>query len=79
MLKLPVYNSDGKEAETLELPESIFGAAVNKKVLHQVVLMYQANLRSGTASTKERGSVSGGGKKPWRQKGTGRARAGANR
>ncbi|OGX26822.1 MAG: 50S ribosomal protein L4 [Omnitrophica WOR_2 bacterium RIFCSPHIGHO2_01_FULL_48_9] len=79
MLKLPVYNSDGKEAETLELPESIFGAAVNKKVLHQVVLMYQANLRSGTASTKERGSVSGGGKKPWRQKGTGRARAGSNR
>ena len=79
MLKLSVYNSDGKETETLELPENIFGGKVNKAVIHQATLMYQANSRSGNASTKERGAVSGGGKKPWRQKGTGRARAGSSR
>lgn len=79
MLKLPVYNAEGKETETLELPENIFGAKINRPVLHQVTLMYQANLRSGQASTKERGAVSGGGRKPWRQKGTGRARAGSSR
>lgn len=79
MLKLPVYNKDGKETDSIELPEEIFGNAVNQDVLHQAILMYQAALRSGHASTKERGQVSGGGRKPWRQKGTGRARAGSSR
>ena len=79
MLKLPVYNKDGKETDSIELPAEIFGNAVNQDVLHQAILMYQAALRSGHASTKERGQVSGGGRKPWRQKGTGRARAGSTR
>lgn len=79
MPKLAVYNVEGKETGSLELPEEIFGAHINQDVIHQAVLMYQANQRQGTASTKERGSVSGGGKKPWRQKGTGRARQGSIR
>jgi large subunit ribosomal protein L4 len=76
---LPLTNKIGKEVGTIELPDSIFGNPVNKHVIHQVVLMYRAAQRQGTASTTERGSVSGGGKKPWRQKGTGRARAGSIR
>lgn len=79
MLTLPVLDKEGKEIEQLELPEKIFGGHVNTDIIHQAVVMYQACLRQGTASTKERGSVSGGGKKPWRQKGTGRARAGSSR
>ena len=79
MAKLSVINMDGKEADNIDLPENIFGGRVNQDVLHQAVVMYNANTRQGQASTKERGSVSGGGKKPWRQKGTGRARAGSNR
>jgi large subunit ribosomal protein L4 len=63
----------------MELDDAIFGAEVNETLLHQVVLMHLANLRRGTAETKTRGRVSGGGRKPWRQKGTGRARAGSNR
>ena len=79
MLKLPVLNKDGKEVESLELPEKLFGNRLNTYVMNQAVVMYRNALRQGTASTKERGSVSGGGKKPWRQKGTGRARQGSIR
>jgi large subunit ribosomal protein L4 len=77
--KFPILDLKGKEAETIELPDEIFGKTINTHVLHQAVTMYQASLRQGTASTKERGSVSGGGKKPWRQKGTGRSRQGSIR
>ena len=79
MATFPVHNNQGKETKTIELPDSIFGGRVNTDVIHQAVVMYQACSRQGTASTKERGSVSGGGKKPYRQKGTGRARAGSIR
>ena len=79
MLKLPVLNKDGKEVESLELPEKLFGNRLNTYVMNQAVEMYRNALRQGTASTKERGSVSGGGKKPWRQKGTGRSRQGSIR
>lgn len=76
---IPVYNSKGKEVEKLSLSKKIFTGEVNKKILYQVIIMYNANQRQGNASTKTRGDVSGGGKKPWRQKGTGRARAGSTR
>lgn len=79
MATLAVLNHQGKKVEELALNEKIFTDRVNTAVMHQAVLMYQANTRQGNASTKERGSVSGGGRKPWRQKGTGRARAGSNR
>ena len=79
MPALPVFNKEGKETDSLELPEKFFDGQVNQDVLHQAVVMYQASLRQGNASTKERGAVSGGGIKPWRQKGTGRARAGSTR
>ena len=74
-----VYDRDGKETGNLELPEGIFNAPVNTAVLHQAVKRQQANDRQGTAQTKTRGDVSGGGKKPWKQKGTGRARQGSTR
>ena len=76
---LRVYDVKGKEIESLLLDKKVFSGEVNKKVLYQVIRMYNANQRQGTASTKTRGEVSGGGKKPWRQKGTGRARAGSTR
>ena len=79
MSTLTVLNIKGEEAGKMDLPGEIFDAAVNQDVIHQAVVMYQANQRQGTASTKERGAVSGGGKKPWRQKGTGRARQGSIR
>jgi large subunit ribosomal protein L4 len=74
-----IYNSKGKELEKMPLSKKIFTGEVNKRVLYQAVIMYNANRRQGNASTKTRGEVSGGGKKPWRQKGTGRARAGSSR
>jgi large subunit ribosomal protein L4 len=74
-----VYDRDGKETGTLELPPSVFDAPVNEAVLHQAVRRQQANDRQGTHDTKTRGEVSGGGKKPWKQKGTGRARQGSTR
>lgn len=74
-----VYDLQGKKVDELKLPEGIFDSVVNVHALHQAIMMYQANLRQGNASTKERAEVSGGGKKPWRQKGTGRARAGSSR
>ena len=76
---IPIYNSKGKEVDKFELDKELFTGEVNKGVLYQFMLMYNANQRSGNASTKTRGDVSGGGKKPWRQKGTGRARAGSTR
>jgi large subunit ribosomal protein L4 len=74
-----VYDVEGKESGRLELPEAIFNAPVNAAVLHQALTRQQANDRQGTAQTKTRGEVSGGGKKPWKQKGTGRARQGSTR
>ena|SRR3989338_2037513 len=71
---VPIYNSKGKEVETFDLDKDIFDGRVNKKVIYQAVNAYNANRRQGTASTKTISEVSGGGKKPWAQKGTGRAR-----
>ncbi len=79
MPNLAVLDSQGKEVDKIELPEAIFDGKVNKVLLHQVIVSYQRNQRQGTASTLTRGEVSGGGKKPWKQKGTGRARAGSSR
>ncbi len=76
---IPVYNAKGKEVDKFLFNNKIFTGSVNKGALYQAVRMYNANRRQGNASTKTRGDVSGGGKKPWRQKGTGRARAGSTR
>ena len=76
---LSVYNSKGKEVGKFELDKEVFTGIVNKGVIYQFLMMYNANQRRGTASTKTRANVSGGGKKPYRQKGTGRARAGSTR
>ncbi|NQT23704.1 MAG: 50S ribosomal protein L4 [Candidatus Omnitrophica bacterium] len=77
--KVPHYGKDGKKEGIFELDKSVFNGNYNSAVIHQAVLMYNANKRSGSASTKVRNEVSGGGKKPWRQKGTGRARVGSTR
>lgn len=74
-----VYSLSGKKVDKFKLSSDIFGAEINKSLLHQAIVMYLANRRQGNASTKTRKDVRGGGKKPWRQKGTGRARAGSNR
>jgi len=79
MFTLPVYNSEGKEVEKIELDVSVFDGVQNTACLYQAIESYRANQRKGLASTKTRGEVSGGGKKPWKQKGTGRARVGSNR
>lgn len=79
MFTLPVYNSEGKEVDTIKLNAEVFDGSQNLDCLHQAILGYQANQRKGLASTKTRGEVSGGGKKPWKQKGTGRARVGSTR
>ena len=76
---IPVFDVKGKEIEKYQLDKELFTGKINKAVLYQAVLMYNACARQGNASTKTRGDVSGGGKKPWRQKGTGRARAGSTR
>lgn len=76
---IKVKNMQGAEVEELTLNEEIFGIEPNKAVMHEVVVNYLAGLRKGTHSTKSRGEVRGGGRKPWRQKGTGRARAGTSR
>ncbi|HPN89010.1 MAG TPA: 50S ribosomal protein L4 [Candidatus Omnitrophota bacterium] len=78
-MKLSVFDKNGKEKGSVNLPDDIFDARVNTYLLHQAIVMYQACLRQGTIATKNRGAVSGGGKKPFRQKGTGRARAGSSR
>ncbi len=79
MLKTKLYNLEGKETGEIKLPESIFGVELNNDLVHQVVVAQAANARKIIAHTKDRGEVSGGGRKPWKQKGTGRARAGSNR
>jgi large subunit ribosomal protein L4 len=78
-MTLPVYNIEGKEVDSAKLDETVFGGNINSACLHQVINAYRANQRKGLASTKTRGEVSGGGHKPWRQKGTGRARVGSIR
>ena len=79
MSKIEVRNAQGKATDTVELSDSVFGIEPNVPVMHQVVVAYEASLRQGTHSTKNRSAVSGGGAKPWRQKGTGRARQGTIR
>lgn len=79
MITLPVLNSSGAEVKNIEINNKLFTDKINTALLHQAVRMYLANKRQGNASTKTRGNVQGGGKKPWRQKGTGRARAGTIR
>jgi len=79
MPKALLYNMQGSQIGEIELSENVFGQEVNKYVLHQVVVNYLANQRQGTQSTKTRAEVAGGGRKPWRQKGTGRARHGSIR
>ena len=78
-VSVAVVNMAGEKVESLSLNASVFGVEENKQVMHDAVLVYQANMRQDTAKTKKRDEVSGGGKKPWRQKGTGRARAGSTR
>jgi large subunit ribosomal protein L4 len=77
--KIEVLDNKGKKVSDINVAEETFGYKVNEATVHQVVVAYLNGLRQGTASTKTRGEVSGGGAKPWRQKGTGRARAGSNR
>ena len=79
MPTVDVYNADGKVVSTMELNDSVFGVKVDKDVMHEVVVNYLANQRQGTQSTLTRTEVRGGGIKPWRQKGTGRARQGSIR
>ena len=79
MFTLPVYNSQGEEIDSIQLNATIFDGSQNTDCLHQAIANYRANQRKGLASTKTRGEVSGGGKKPWKQKGTGRARVGSTR
>ena len=79
MLELIVYNNEGKEMEKVSVDEAIFGGMVNKKLLQDLVVMYEGNQRRGTASTKDRSEVEGSTKKPWKQKHTGRARVGSIR
>ena len=74
-----VFNIEKKKVAQVDLSDAVFGAEVNEAVIYDVVKMQMASKRSGTASTKTRSDVSGGGKKPWRQKGTGRARSGTSR
>ncbi len=76
---IDVLNISGDKIESIKLDKEVFDGEVNKELLHQVITSYLANKRQGTVATKNRGDVSGGGIKPWRQKGTGRARAGSSR
>jgi large subunit ribosomal protein L4 len=79
MPTVAVYNISGEQTGEIELNEDVFGIEVNESVLHDAVVMQQAGRRLGTHSTKTRGEVRGGGRRPWRQKGTGRARHGTSR
>jgi large subunit ribosomal protein L4 len=79
MAKARYYKADGKKGRARALPDNLFDGEVNESVLHTVVRAYLANQRQGTASGKNRAAVAGGGRKPWRQKGTGRARQGSIR
>ena len=79
MPKVDVYDITGKKVSTVELNENVFGIEPNENIVHSVLVNYLANQRQGTQSTKTRAEVRGGGRKPWRQKGTGRARQGSIR
>ena len=79
MPKVDVYDLNGKKVSDIELAENVFGIEPNEAIVHSVLKNYLANQRQGTQSTKTRSEVSGGGRKPWRQKGTGRARQGSTR
>jgi large subunit ribosomal protein L4 len=78
-MEVDVFNMDGQKVRTQELPAAIFEAPINVDLMHQAFIRQMANARLGTRSTKGRSDVSGGGRKPWRQKGTGRARQGSTR
>ena len=79
MAKVSVYNMEGKEVGTIELNDAVFGVEVNEHLVHLAVVQQLANKRQGTQKAKTRSEVSGGGRKPWRQKGTGHARQGSTR
>ena len=79
MASVSVYNMEGAQVSTIELSDSIFAVPVNEHLIHQAVVAQLANKRQGTQSAKTRSEVSGGGRKPWRQKGTGHARQGSIR
>ena len=79
MAKVSVLNMEGSEVGTIELSDAVFGVEVNEHLVHQAVLSQLANNRQGTQKAKTRSEVSGGGRKPWRQKGTGHARQGSTR
>ncbi len=79
MAKVSVYNMEGKEVETIDLSDAVFGVEVNEHLVHMAVVQQLANKRQGTQKAKTRSEVSGGGRKPWRQKGTGHARQGSTR
>ncbi len=79
MANVSVYNMEGKEVGTIELNDAVFGAPVNEHLVHMSVVQHLANMRQGTQKAKTRSEVSGGGRKPWRQKGTGHARQGSIR
>ena len=79
MPKIDVYNIEGKKVSDIDLNEEIFGIEPNENIVHRVLVNYMANQRQGTSNTKTRAEVSGGGRKPWKQKGTGRARQGSIR
>lgn len=78
-ISVPVYSLTGEKVSDLALDSKVFGEKEHQQVMHDAVVVYQANMRQDTAKTKKRDEVSGGGKKPWKQKGTGRARAGSSR
>lgn len=78
-LEAPVYSEKAKKVSTIALPASVFGVKWNADLVHQVTISMMSNARAGTAHTKDRSDVSGGGKKPWKQKGTGRSRHGSSR
>ena len=79
MANVSVYNMEGKEVESIDLNDAVFGVEVNEHLVHMAVVSQLANNRQGTQSAKTRAEVSGGGRKPWRQKGTGHARQGSTR
>ena len=79
MANVSVYNMEGKEVGTIELNDAVFGAPINEHLVHMAVVQQLANKRQGTQKAKTRSEVSGGGRKPWRQKGTGHARQGSTR
>ncbi len=79
MANVSVYNMEGKEVDKIDLNDAVFGVEVNEHLVHMSVVQYLANKRQGTQKAKTRSEVSGGGKKPWRQKGTGHARQGSTR